>query len=45
MEDGTEINGLGTAVEELIVEENLEGIKLKKLAYPDSFIKHGEVAE
>ena len=28
-----------------MVEENLEGIKLKKLAYPDSFIKHGEVAE
>ena len=45
IEDGTIINGLGTAVEEVIVEENLEGIKLKKLAYPDSFIKHGEVAE
>lgn len=45
LEDGTIINGLGTAVEEVIVEENLEGIKLKKLAYPDSFIKHGEVAE
>ena len=45
LEDGTIINGLGTAVEEVIVEENLEGVKLKKLAYPDSFIKHGEVAE
>lgn len=45
LEDGTIINGLGTAVEEVIDEENLEGIKLKKLAYPDSFIKHGEVAE
>jgi 1-deoxy-D-xylulose-5-phosphate synthase len=32
MEDGTEINGLGTAVEELIVEENLQNIKFKKYA-------------
>lgn len=45
LEDGTIINGLGTAIEEVIVEDNLEDIKLKKLAYPDSFIKHGEVGE
>lgn len=45
LEDGTIINGLGTAIEEVIVEDNLEDIKLEKLAYPDSFIKHGEVGE
>ena len=45
MEDGTEINGLGTAVEELIVEENLQNIKFKKYAWPDKFIRHGSVEE
>lgn len=43
MEDGTEINGLGTAIEELIVEENLQDIEMKKYAWPDEFIKHGIV--
>ena len=45
LEDGTKINGLGTAIEELIVEENLQGIKLQKYAWPDEFIKHGKVEE
>ena len=45
MEDGTEINGLGTAVEELIVEENLQNIKFKKYAWPDEFIINGSVEE
>ena len=45
MEDGTEINGLGTAVEELIVEENLQNIKFKKYAWPDEFIRPGSVEE
>lgn len=45
LEDGTKINGLGTAVEELIVEENLQGIKMDKYAWPDEFIKHGNVEE
>ncbi len=47
IEDGTKINGLGTAVEELIIEniENKENIKFEKLAYPDMFIKHGKVEE
>ena len=45
MEDGTEINGLGTAVEELIVEENIKNIKFKKYAWPDEFIRHGSVEE
>ena len=45
MEDGTEINGLGTAVEELIVEEKLQGIEMEKQAWPDEFIKHGTVEQ
>ena len=45
IEDGTIINGLGTAIKELIVDENLEGIKIQTYAYPDEFIKHGEVEQ
>ena len=45
MEDGTIINGLATAIKELIVEEELEGINLKNYAYPDKFIEHGSVEE
>ena len=45
IEDGTIINGLGTAVEEIIIEENLKGINLQKYAYPDEFIRHGKVEE
>lgn len=45
LEDGTKINGLGTAIEELIVEEKLQNIKLEKQAWPDEFIKHGTVEE
>lgn len=41
IEDGTKINGLGTAVEELIVEEGLENIRFEKQAWPDEFIKQG----
>ena len=45
IEDGTKINGLGTAVKELIVEKNLQNISFKSYAYPDEFIKHGSVEE
>ena len=41
IEDGTKINGLGTAVEELIVENNLQDIKFEKQAWPDGFLKQG----
>ena len=40
IEDGTKINGLGTTVKELIIDE-----KIKQYAYPDEFIKHGKVEE
>ena len=45
MEDGTKINGLGTAIEELIIEENIQGVKMKKYTWPDEFIRHGTVEE
>ena len=43
--DGTIINGLGKAVKEVIVNNNLQGVKIKSYAYPDEFIKHGSVDE
>ena len=45
IEDGTIINGLGTAVKELIIDENIKDIKIKSYAYPDEFIKNGKVEE
>ncbi len=42
IEDGTIIGGLGSVVEELIVTNKLN-VELKKFAYPDEFIKHGDV--
>ena len=45
MEDGTKINGLSTAVKELIIDENLKDIQMKVYAYPDEFIRHGTVEE
>lgn len=45
IEDGTIIDGLGTAIKELIIDENLKDIKLQTYAYPDEYIKHGTVEE
>ena len=45
IEDGTKINGLGTAIEELIVENNINEVKIKKFGYPDKYIEHGSVEE
>jgi len=45
IEDGTEIGGLGSSIKEIIVNKNLEGVKIKCFAYPDEFIKHGSVPE
>lgn len=45
IEDGTCINGLGTTVKELIIDEKLEDIKFKSYAYLDEFIRHGKVEE
>jgi len=45
IEDGTQINGLATAVKELIIDNNLQNIKIRTYAYPDEFIPHGSVEE
>lgn len=45
IEDGTIINGLATAVKELIIEEKLEKVEVQSYGYPDEFIKHGAVDE
>ena len=45
IEDGTIINGLATAIKELIIDEKLEDIELKSYAYSDEFIRHGGVEE
>ena len=45
IEDGTIIGGLGTIVKELIIENNLKDVKIKSFAYPDEFIRHGDVKE
>lgn len=45
IEDGTIINGLATAIQEIIIEEELQGIKMKNYAYPDKYIEHGSVEE
>ena len=45
IEDGTIINGLATTVKELIVEENIENIKIQNYSYPDKFIEHGNIEE
>ena len=45
IEDGTIINGLGTAIKELIIEEQIQNVKLQTYAYPDEYIEHGTVDE
>ena len=45
IEDGTIINGLATAIQEIILEEDLQEIKIKNYAYPDQYIQHGSVEE
>ena len=42
IEDGTIINGLATAVKELIIDNEIENVKIKSYAYPDEFIKRTE---
>lgn len=45
IEDGCMKGGLGTTVEEMIVDNHLTEIRFKAFAYPDEFIKHGNVEE
>lgn len=45
IEDGTILNGLASAVQEIIIEEDLQEIKIQNYAYPDQYIEHGSVEE
>lgn len=45
IEDNIITGGLGSNVEELIVQNNLQDIKFKKFGYPDKFIQHGNIEE
>lgn len=45
IEDGTILNGLASAVQEIIIEEDLQEIKIQNYAYPDQYIEHGSVKE
>ena len=45
IEDSTEINGLATAIKELIIDNNISDVKIKTYAYPDKYIQHGSVDE
>lgn len=45
IEDNIIKGGLGSAVEELILDENLKNVVAKKFGYPDEFVKHGSVGE
>lgn len=45
IEDGTVINGLATAVQEIIIQEDLQSVRIKNYAYPDRYIQHGTVEE
>lgn len=41
VEENAVIGGLGSAVAELLAESGIEGIKIKLLGIPDSFVQHG----
>lgn len=45
IEDGTIINGLSSAIKEIMVKYNLDKIRLLSFAYPDEFIKQGSIEE
>lgn len=45
IEDGIIKGGLGSSIENLIMENHLSQIEFKAYGYPDEFIKHGSVEE
>ena len=45
IEDSTIIGGLSSTIEDIIVKNNLQDIKLKSFAYPDVYVEHGSVGE
>ena len=45
IEDNIIEGGLGSKIEQLIVENDIKNVKIKCFGYPDEFIKHGSPAE
>lgn len=45
IEDGYLLNGMGSLVSNLLIEKQMKDIKIKKIGYPDEFIKHGDVGQ
>lgn len=45
VEDGTVIGGLGSAVEEFLIENGHRDIKVKKIGVPDIFVAQGTIAQ
>jgi len=45
IEEGAADGGFGSAVMEAIERENISGVKVRRIALPDSFIEHGKRSE
>jgi len=45
IEDGSIINGFGTAILEFLQENTYQNIRVKRIGIPDVFIQHGSVSE
>ena len=45
LEDNILKGGLATAINELIIKNHLNDIKIKSIGYPNEFIKHGDIDE
>lgn len=45
LEDGYLLNGMGDTIVNLINDQQVKNVNIKKLGYPDEFIKHGNVEE
>ena len=45
LEDNNIIGGLSSSIKEIIINNNLKNISVKTYAYPNEFIKHGNIKE
>ena len=45
LEDGTKIGGLSSSIKELMIDSQLNNIKIKCYTYPDKFIDHGTIGQ
>lgn len=45
IEDNVILGGLAMAVQNIILKNNIQGVRIKNFGYPDEFIKHGKTEE